>query len=332
MSRPSFLLFESALVLVGLALLGLLFGLPSCGDGEAPTVAAPTGEPMVNMEIVGDGGDASGEGEGDGDSAAEGNSCTPPVDADFLSANQVVSFYGNPYSADLGILGALPRHEMVSRLHEQVKAIDEVNGMKGVQPALHLVSSTAQPDPGRDGNYVLRVDMETLDDWAKFACEEGLLLFLDIQRGHAPLDEEIDRIRPLLEMPSVHLALDPEFAMAPGELPGQAVGGYTADEINVVQEELQGIVDEKGFPAKLLVVHQFEINMIMQPWDIEAYPGVAVIVDMDGFGAPATKVRQFKSYSQPAEYSGIKLFYTVDKPLMTEEEVARLRPNLVIYQ
>jgi hypothetical protein len=32
------------------------------------------------------------------------------------------------------------------------------------------------------------------------------------------------------------------------------------------------------------------------------------------------------------EYGGIKLFYNIDQPLMTEAEVAALHPSVVIYQ
>jgi hypothetical protein len=53
---------------------------------------------------------------------------------------------------------------------------------------------------------------------------------------------------------------------------------------------------------------------------------------MDGFGDPATKAKKFKWYGEPAEYSGIKLFFQQDKPLMTEEEVVKIRPDLIIYQ
>jgi hypothetical protein len=82
----------------------------------------------------------------------------------------------------------------------------------------------------------------------------------------------------------------------------------------------------------MLLVHQFEDGMIERPWDIAAIENVAVVIVMDGFSDPPAKVRQFKKYSQPAEYPGIKLFYSLDQPLMTEEEVAQLYPSVVIYQ
>lgn len=331
MTRPQFLIAELCLVAAGLVLLVTLFDMPFGGGSDDAGVAdVPDVVGEVSIDVIG-GASAGGAGTDDGGSE-DGGDCGPETGSDFLAGNQVVSYYGSPYTADLGILGALPEDEMVGRLREQAAAYDEVNGFKGVQPAFHLVSTTAQPEPGADGEYVLRVDEETLEDWVDLACEEGMLIFLDIQRGHADLVDEIERIRPFLELPHVHLALDPEFAMADGEIPGQAVGGYTAEEINDVQEVLKGIVQEKGIPDKMLVVHQFEVEMIDRPWDITSTDNVAVVVTMDGFGDPQSKAQHYRTYSQPVEYGGIKLFYTIDQPLMTEAEVAALYPSVIIYQ
>ncbi len=333
MTRSHFVAVELLLVAGGLLLLILLFDMPFGGGGgdeaAGDAVQADTGPDAVSVEVAGR---PELEGGYVPEAVAPSPECAPQTGRDFLSANQVVSFYGSPYTVDLGILGALPPDEMVARLREQASAIDATNGVKGVQPAFHLVSSTAQPQPGATGEYVLHVDLETLEEWSDLACREGMMLILDIQIGHADLLAEVERLRPLLEQSHVHLALDPEFAMAEGEIPGQVIGGYTAEEINSVQDVLQGIVQEKGIPDKILVVHQFEIGMIENPWDIAARENVAVAIVMDGYGDPQTKVRQFKTYSEPAEYAGIKLFYSLDQPLMTEAEIGRLYPSVIIYQ
>lgn len=332
MSRSQFFLVEACLVLAGLALLVILFGVPfTGGGGEAVDAPRGTGVDEVSIDVVGRPSVADGEDDSD-DPAEQAGGCAVETGNDFLSANQIVSFYGSPYAADLGILGGLPPDEMVARLREQAGKYDAVNGFKGVQPALHLVSTTAQPESGVGGEYILHVDSGTLQDWADRACDEEMLLFLDIQKGRADLIEEIERIRPFLELPYVHLAIDPEFAMDEGEVPGQTIGGYTAEEINEVQEVLREIVWDNGIPDKMLLVHQFEDGMIERPWDIAAIENVGVVVVMDGFSDPPAKVRQFKKYAQPAEYPGIKLFYSLDQPLMTEEEVAQLYPSVVIYQ
>jgi hypothetical protein len=57
---------------------------------------------------------------------------------------------------------------------------------------------------------------------------------------------------------------------------------------------------------------------------------------MDGFGAPSSKTRQYDELiAQPrVQYTGFKLFYRHDTPLMTPEQVLLLdpAPDLVIYQ
>jgi hypothetical protein len=223
MSRYQFLLVEVCLVLAGLALLVILFDVPFTGGGGA-AVDVPkgtgTGADEVSIDVVGRPDAANGD-SGPDDAREQAGGCGVETGNDFLAANQIVSFYGNPYAADLGILGGLPPDEMLARLRDQAGKYDAVNGFKGVQPALHLVSTTAQSEPGTEGEYVLRVDSDTLQDWTDRACDEGMLLVLDIQKGRADLIEEIDRIRPFLELPYVHLAIDPEFAMDEGDVPGQ---------------------------------------------------------------------------------------------------------------
>jgi hypothetical protein len=232
----------------------------------------------------------------------------------------------------MGILGQHEPEEVIRLLDEQAQRLDAANGFRGVQPALHMVSSTAQPEPGNDGLYVLHVDETTIAEWVDLACRHGVLLFLDLQIGRNSLEAELERIRPFLTEPHVHLALDPEFKMDDGEVPGQVIGSYSAEEINQAQDFLQAIVDEEGIPDKVLIVHQFTDEMIEGRENIGPHPGVRVIVTMDGFGDPATKAKKFKWYAEPAEFSGIKLFFQLDVPLMTDAEVVKVRPDLVIYQ
>jgi hypothetical protein len=130
----------------------------------------------------------------------------------------------------------------------------------------------------------------------------------------------------------VHLSLDPEFAMAQDEVPGEHIGHLNADQINRAQEILQNLVDENGLPDKILIVHQFQDDMIRDRTAIQDYPRVRLVVDMDGFGEPAAKMAKYQTFSAIAEYGGIKLFFQQDHPLMTEDEVLDVRPDLIIYQ
>jgi hypothetical protein len=328
MTRNQILFVEGMLVLGGLLLLLLVAGNPFSGGGggDDDARAQETDAPgVVTQQPTGDAGD-------DGGDDPQPSACAIQTDRDFFASNEIVSFYGNPYAEALGILGALPIEELGPRLRIQATAIDETNGFRGVQRALHIVSSTAQPLPGNEGEYVLHVDLDTLREYTDYACSQRMLVFLDLQIGRADLVAEIERVRDLLELPFVHLALDPEFKMDEGEIPGEVIGSYNAEEINLAQEMLEEIVEERGIPDKVLIVHQFTEEMIERPGDIENFPHVRTVVTMDGFGEPAAKAAKFRTFSQPAEYSGLKIFYQQDTPPMTETEIAALRPDLVIYQ
>ena len=103
-------------------------------------------------------------------------------------ANQILSYYGNPYVAAMGILGELDPHELVARVKAHARKYDELNGFRGVRPALHLVYATAQKDPGREGTYLLYVDEKTLKEYIDLACQNGLFIFLDLQIGRSSVE------------------------------------------------------------------------------------------------------------------------------------------------
>jgi hypothetical protein len=50
---------------------------------------------------------------------------------------------------------------------------------------------------------------------------------------------------------------------------------------------------------------------------------------MDGFGAPWLKRDSYHDYVKmhPVQYTGFKLFYKNDKPMLTREEVVKLDPS-----
>jgi hypothetical protein len=333
MTRYQLIAAEVALILGGLVLVFAIVGNPFSGEGGN----ASGGEALAAVELIDQPPGDVPEDDSDDEATPEATlpppvNCAPPADRDFFSANQIISYYGNPYTETMGILGQLEPEELVLRVKEHAESYNQKNRVRGMQPALHMVSTTAQPRPGNEGLYVLHVDKDTIQEYVDLACRHGLIIFLDLQIGRNTLQAELDRIRPFLEQPNVHLALDPEFKMDEGEVPGQVIGSYNADELNEAQAYLQQLVEEEDIPDKIMIVHQFTDEMIERKDEIGHFNRVRVIVTMDGFGDPATKAKKFKWYGEPAEYSGIKLFFEQDHPLMTEEEVVKIRPDLIIYQ
>ena len=252
-----------------------------------------------------------------------------------LAERRLVTYYGNPWSAQMGILGQLSKADLVAALQRRAAQYEAAGGSP-VQPAIHLVATVAQAGPGADGLYRARMPHAVVEEYARLAEEHGLLLILDVQPGRAQLLAEVEALRPFLQRPHVHLAIDPEFAMGPGERPGVELGSMDAATINGVVRWLADLVEQHGLPNKVLVVHQFSASMIRGKASIVDDPRVDLVVDMDGFGGQGIKRQHYQWYvrDQRVEYAGIKLFFQQDVDLMTPEEVLSLDPppDVVIYQ
>ncbi|HZS02193.1 MAG TPA: hypothetical protein VFE37_25975 [Chloroflexota bacterium] len=258
----------------------------------------------------------------------------PPTPVPILATRRLVTYYGNPYTDALGVLGETPRERMIERLRQQAAAY-EADG-RPVQPVLHLIATVAQAAPGDDGMYRLRMPPEMIDEWANIAERNGFLLILDVQIGRSSVQEEVELLRPFLERQHVHLALDPEFAMSPTTFPGRQIGSIAAEDINWTINYLADIAVTHRFENRVLIVHQFTDDMIRNKNAIELNDFVDLAVMMDGFGGPALKISQYRRYitDDPLAYAGIKLFYKQDRPLMSPADVLALDPvpDIVTYQ
>ena len=263
----------------------------------------------------------------------------PPLSngSSIFATGQVVSYYGFPGVPTMGILGEYEPAEAIRRLVEQAAAYDALNGARSVTPALQLITAVAQADPNYDGTYLGRLPLSTVREYAEVAAAQGGLLILDFQIGWSNPLVEVRGYEEALLLPNVHVALDPEFATRrKGEPPGGAIGSVTGDEVNAVQQYLSELARTHGLPPKTLIVHQFRWDMILDPERITAYPGVDLVIDMDGWGSPGAKLGGYEVYAQAlyAPRAGIKLFYRWDSPLLTPAQIQALPrpPDLIIYQ
>jgi hypothetical protein len=262
-----------------------------------------------------------------------------PLTGAILPMHRVVAYYGNFYSRQMGILGELPKDSMVRRLKAEVEAWRKADPETPVIPALHYIAVTAQLSPGRDSGYRLRMPHKEIEKTLAIAREIGALVFIDIQVGHSTLRRELPEFERLLKMPEVHFGIDPEFSMKGGQRPGAAIGTYDAEDINYATEYLARIVRENGIPPKILVVHRFTQNMVTNYRKIVKRPEVQIVMDMDGWGAPAKKFDTYQGfiYREPVQFSGFKLFYKNDLKhpphrLLTPTELLKLRPRPVYIQ
>lgn len=258
-----------------------------------------------------------------------------PLPGAIIPEHRIVAFYGNPLSKRMGILGQIDPDSMLQKLEATAMEWAKADPDRKVLPALHLIAVVAQGYPGPAKKYRLQMPDSLIERVAGWAEERGWLLFLDIQPGLSTVEAEIPHLVKYLSRPYVHLALDPEFAMKDGKKPGTDwMGRMDASEVNHAIGELAKIVEKHGLPPKVLVVHRFTRNMLTNAAQIKLDPRVQVVIDMDGYGAPSGKKAAYRWFvvRYPVQYTGWKLFYKNDKPLMTPEQVLEVYPKPMYIQ
>ncbi len=259
-----------------------------------------------------------------------------PLPGALFPGCRVVAYYGNPFSRRMGILGEIAPDSMLARLARQAAAYQQADPSTHVVPALELIAIVAQADAGRDGLYRARMPDSLVERVASWAEEKGYILILDIQNGHSDMAREVSSLVPFLKRPNVHLALDPEFAMPGKKRPGTVIGTLDAREVNQAVDTLARLVTEYELPPKMLIVHRFTRPMLTNQEQIRLDPRVQVVIDMDGFGAPYLKRDSYRRYifDHPVQFTGFKIFYKNDQPILTPEEVVNLLPVpvFVMYQ
>ena len=261
-----------------------------------------------------------------------------PLDGALLPFKRIVSFYGNLYSKQMGILGELPPSQMLAKLQQEVAAWQKADSAIEVVPALHYIAVTAQGYSGKDGKYRLRMPFHQIDSILNMAKRINAIVFLDIQVGLSTLQDEIPKLEPYLKMPNVHLGIDPEFSMKGGQAPGKVIGTFDAADINYASEYLTKLVKENKLTPKVLIVHRFTRGMVTNYKQIKTRPEVQVVMDMDGWGHPDLKYSSYQLYihKEPVQFTGFKLFYKNDLRnngrLMTPRELLALKPQPVYIQ
>jgi hypothetical protein len=252
-----------------------------------------------------------------------------------LPDNRLVIYYGNPFSAALGPLGAYSDSELVRRLQDQGAAYQRLDPAHPVVLGFDYVTPVAQPWPMSDGSWVSRMPNASIRHFLDLARQNHFLFFFDMELGHSPINAELDRLAPFLAEPEVGIALDPEFDMPRGAIPGRTFGRMSAAEINQALARMSNLVVTRDLPPKFVIIHQFLDSMLPDREAIRSFPGVTVIICIDGVGPPGSKIDDYKRFITPSRWlGGFKLFYRSDHPLMSEAAVLGLRPApvMIMYQ
>ena len=114
-----------------------------------------------------------------------------PMDGAIFPYKRVIAFYGNLYSTRMGILGELPKKEVLQKLQGEVKAWQAADSVIEVVPALHYIAVTAQGAPGKGGKYRLRMPFHQIDSVINMASQINALVFIDIQVGLSSLQSQV---------------------------------------------------------------------------------------------------------------------------------------------
>jgi len=251
-----------------------------------------------------------------------------------LANNRMVTYYGNPLSGAMGILGQLSKSELVAAIRRRAAQYQQAGG-KATIGAVHMVVTVAQASAGSDGMYRARMPASLISEYADLAAANGLLFIADVQVGRSTVQDELAPLMQFLNQPHVHLALDPEFDMWGSEVPGVEIGHMTAPEINYAENLMSNIASETGH-QKILIVHQFAGLMLPDKANIGRASGVDLGIVMDGWGGQSIKITHYDMFVRDSSipFGGIKLFFDQDVNLMTPGQALALtpKPDIVIYQ
>lgn len=268
----------------------------------------------------------------------------PGLGRTILPTYRVVALFGAPNGgAVLGDLGVGTPTEAADRLVNQIAL--PYKGGKPVLPALELISVIAHRTPQASGTYSTRYTDDQIQPYLEAARQHNGILILDIQPGRSPWMDEVRGLTRWLKEPDVSLALDPEWSVNDGEVPGVGViGKIDAAEINEVSAYLQQIITENKLPQKLLVVHEFKDNQLTDQSQIVDRKDVQVVLSVDGFGPANLKRDAYRTLTSPGRGKSFpmafKLFFQEDNDpkvgseIMSPYDVMELtpQPDMVIYE
>ncbi|UTE73011.1 hypothetical protein M1I95_00245 [Rossellomorea marisflavi] len=253
-----------------------------------------------------------------------------------LKENRIVSYYGTPRSENMGILGEYSPDELMTKLKEQTKAYSELDPDRPAIPAIELIATVAQRSPGDDGLYMVPTSEEDIETYARLAEENDALLILDIQLGKDTIMHQVKLVEKYLKRPNVHLAIDTEFHVTDGQVPGEDLGHVDGREVQEAIEYISKLTAENDLPDKMVVVHQFADIILNNKDAIQPTENVEVVLNNDGHGIAGLKRAGYHQlvHNQPIQYGGFKVFYKKDEPVMTPEDVLELdpAPAFVNYQ
>ena len=276
----------------------------------------------------------------------------PSVGA-ILPSHRVIAFYAVPGAEPTG-----PAYElsdtMLNQLTQQGAVYQKLDPAHPVQLGIDLVVSVPDGFPGPTGYYSHHVDAGTIQSYVDYCQAHGLLLFLDLNFGQAPVMPEVNFFLPYLEKYTfVHMAVDPEWMFPRRDgIPGYNLSNVHASDLNPIIEAIAALPMKYHVPRKILIIHEYRPSgdYTADPFDagqaeiadkrnIQNDTRVDVVIHVDSVGGYvgdiADKTQQYTQWVKEDmirygnfQYGGFKLFYHIEAKtrLMTPQEVLALNP------
>lgn len=250
---------------------------------------------------------------------------------------RLVALYGSPDSPALGPLGRQNLAASIERAKRVAAQYDSVSSAK-VVPAFEIIVTVASAAPGADNNYTSIIDPAVIRPWVEAAGKAGVYVTLDLQPGRMDFLRQAKMYEDLLKLPHVGLALDSEWRLKPDQVHLTQIGSVSATEVNRTADWLADLVRANKLPQKVLVLHQFDADMLANRRTINtAHPELAVVIHADGHGTPPVKMstwRRLTTDLPPNVWMGWKNFYTEDHPTFTPAQTMQVAPApwFVSYQ
>jgi hypothetical protein len=250
---------------------------------------------------------------------------------------RLVGYSGAPGAPSLGRLD-----DDLDRRADQIERVAaQYAGRRDVLPVFELITVVVQADPGADGKYRRRMSDEVVQRYLDAARAARGLLLLNIQPGRSDFVTEVQRYERFLRQPDVGVALDPEWAVGPRQVPGRVYGQTTGRELDRVASWLSLLVEQEHLPEKVMVFHQVAPSVVRGERQLRDHDGVVVVKSVDGIGSRDLKEGTYRRLTRdlaPHVHAGFKLFYEEDTEgswaLMTPAQVLALRPQpeYVLYE
>jgi hypothetical protein len=130
-------------------------------------------------------------------------------------------------------------------------------------PIFEPIAVVAHASPTPTGLYRTHEPSEVVGAFLRGVRRDRGLLLLNIQPGRADFIDDVKAFESWLLEPDVGLALDPEWAVDGGEVPGRVIGSTTGGELDSVAAYLSSLVRAHDLPEKVMVFHQFHSSTIV---------------------------------------------------------------------